>query len=563
MATKQSSGSSLPGFWLVAGDATVTAHGDAAPLSPNPLGSAPASPARPASRVVAAVASADGGGYWLAYADGTVVAFGDAGFAGDAPSGGLTVDDIVGMAATPDGGGYWLVGADGGVFSFGDAAFHGSLPSASPAHAVTGHPARMVGMAPSMDGGGYWLVGADGGVFSFGDAAFHGSAGRVHLNRPVVAVAATVDGGGYWLVGADGGVFGFGDAVFAGSATGAASAAAVVGISPTFDGGGYWVARADGRVAAFGDAPTAATPLPPIPASTGATATAAAPPLAPIVAIVASGRLVPSDYVNWTHQAAASCPGLSWTVLAAIAKVESGFGRSTLPGVQSGSNSAGAEGPMQFLPTTFAGYDHPVRADRAATPASGVTPASPYDPIDAVWAAARMLCANGGAHPQTLSRAVFAYNHAGWYVNQVEALAASYQPQTRSASRVARAALAAAESQFGVAYLWGGESPGEAFDCSGLVQWAYRSAGVDLPRTSQTQWAALPHLPSGAALQPGDLVFFAGSDGTMTAPGHVGIYLGDGQMINAPYTGTVVRVDTIDWTDYVGAARPADLRTFS
>jgi cell wall-associated NlpC family hydrolase len=174
-----------------------------------------------------------------------------------------------------------------------------------------------------------------------------------------------------------------------------------------------------------------------------------------------------------------------------------------------------------------------------------------------------MLCVDGGAHPQTVAAAIFAYNHAGWYVNEVEALAASYRPQTRTASTIARAALAAAESQFGVAYLWGGESPGEAFDCSGLVQWAYRTAGIDLPRTSQTQWAALTHLPAGAALRPGDLVFFAGSDGTMTAPGHVGIYLGNGLMINAPYTGTVVRVDTIDWTDYVGATRPADLRTSS
>jgi cell wall-associated NlpC family hydrolase len=67
----------------------------------------------------------------------------------------------------------------------------------------------------------------------------------------------------------------------------------------------------------------------------------------------------------------------------------------------------------------------------------------------------------------------------------------------------------------------------------------------------------LAHLSASTPLQPGDLVFFAGSDGTMTAPGHVGIYIGNGQMINAPYTGTVVRIDTIDWTDYVGAARPA------
>jgi cell wall-associated NlpC family hydrolase len=174
-----------------------------------------------------------------------------------------------------------------------------------------------------------------------------------------------------------------------------------------------------------------------------------------------------------------------------------------------------------------------------------------------MWAAARMLCANGAGEPSTLSQAIFAYNHATWYVNQVEALAASYQLDTTPPGTGSdQAALAAARTQLGVPYIWGGEAPYVGFDCSGLVQWAYLQAGIELPRTSQAQWTALPHLPAGAALQPGDLVFFAGSDGSMTAPGHVGIYVGNGQMLNAPYTGTDIRIDTIDWTDYVGAARP-------
>src|SRR5207245_10438548 len=61
-----------------------------------------------------------------------------------------------------------------------------------------------------------------------------------------------------------------------------------------------------------------------------------------------------------------------------------------------------------------------------------------------------------------------------------------------------------------------------AFDCSGLTMMAYRAAGIAIPRTSQQQWAAEPHVRAGQE-QPGDLVFFVGSDGTMTAPGHVGI----------------------------------------
>ena len=531
MGAKLATGSSLPGFWLVRNDGTVTSYGDAADLGANAA-------TNTSAPLVDSVATPDGGGYWTVSADGTVAGAGDARVFGSA-TGMALAEPIVGMAATPDGAGYWLVGADGGVFSFGDAAFHGSLAGRT-------LNSRVVAMAASADGKGYLLVGSDGGVYTFGDAPFHGSLGRARLASPVVGVATTTDGGGYWLVGADGGVFPYGDASFAGSAaTRPSSKAAVVGIAPTFDGGGYWIAYSDGTVAAFGDAPSTNSPTP----------GSRTPP--PVVAIVGATRLVPSDYVSWTRQAAATCPGLSWTVLAAIAKVESDFGRSTLPGVQSGSNPAGAQGPMQFLPATFAAYSQPV-------PTGGITPASPYDPLDSVRAAARLLCANGGGQSDTLSQAIYAYNHANWYVAQVEALAASYQLQTAGAgSRAASLALALARTQMGVPYRWGGETPGIGFDCSGLVQWAYSRAGILLPRTSQQQWASLPHLPVGSALHPGDLVFFAGSDGTMTAPGHVGIYIGDGQMIDAPYTGAVVRADTIDWTDYVGAAPPGPSRPTS
>jgi len=119
------------------------------------------------------------------------------------------------------------------------------------------------------------------------------------------------------------------------------------------------------------------------------------------------------------EQAAATCPGLPWTVLAAIGTVESGNGTSDLPGVHSGANPAGAQGPMQFEPATFAEYDTPV-------PPGGASPPSPYDPTDAVYAAARMLCANGARDGADISGAVFAYNHATWYVNEVLSLARSY-----------------------------------------------------------------------------------------------------------------------------------------
>jgi cell wall-associated NlpC family hydrolase len=69
---------------------------------------------------------------------------------------------------------------------------------------------------------------------------------------------------------------------------------------------------------------------------------------------------------------------------------------------------------------------------------------------------------------------------------------------------------------------------------------AYRAAGITIPRTGQQQWASGPRIPASQA-RPGDLVFFAGSDGTMTAPGHVGIVSGHNTMIDAPHTGQVVR----------------------
>ena len=74
-------------------------------------------------------------------------------------------------------------------------------------------------------------------------------------------------------------------------------------------------------------------------------------------------------------------------MLAAIGTVETGSGQSNAPGVWSGANSAGAEGPMQFEPATFAAY--------ATVGPSGTSPASPYDPVDAVYTAAALLCANG------------------------------------------------------------------------------------------------------------------------------------------------------------------------
>lgn len=107
--------------------------------------------------------------------------------------------------------------------------------------------------------------------------------------------------------------------------------------------------------------------------------------------------------------------------------------------------------------------------------------------------------------------------------------------------------IAAAASYRGVPYFFGGTSR-QGIDCSGLVWAAARAVGVNVPRTSQDQYAALPHVPANQ-IRPGDLIFSAGTDGSARAPGHVGIYVGSDRILEASHTGTVVHVLPYD-TDY-------------
>jgi cell wall-associated NlpC family hydrolase len=122
-------------------------------------------------------------------------------------------------------------------------------------------------------------------------------------------------------------------------------------------------------------------------------------------------------------------------------------------------------------------------------------------------------------------------------------------------------AIGYAKDQIGKPYLWGGTGP-DAYDCSGLVMEAYAAAGVTIPRTSQEQWADLPHAGSP---QAGDLVFFPGEDGTRESPGHVGMVLASNSMIQAYAEGFPVEISSyglssslegIQDGDVIGYARP-------
>ena len=188
----------------------------------------------------------------------------------------------------------------------------------------------------------------------------------------------------------------------------------------------------------------------------------------------------PPAWLTLYQQAAATCPGLAWSVLAAVGTVESRSGQSTAPGVRSGANSAGAEGPMQFEPGTFDAY--------ATVGPGGARPPSPYDPVDAVYTAAALLCADGAGSAATLRAAVDDYNHATTYVDTVLTLALSFQ-QDPSTSGTVVAALSFAAQQLGTPYVWGGTGDG-GFDCSGSgpgrLPDARGSPCPGWPRTSST-----------------------------------------------------------------------------
>lgn len=127
-----------------------------------------------------------------------------------------------------------------------------------------------------------------------------------------------------------------------------------------------------------------------------------------------------------------------------------------------------------------------------------------------------------------------------------------------AADAAAVQAIAYARQQLGKPYCWGGTGMG-CFDCSGLVMEAYAAAGVSIPRTSEAQWASLPHIPA-SQVRPGDLVFFPGADGTWSAPGHVAMVLSGTTMLQAYAAGYPIEVSPLNGDGaggIVGYARPS------
>jgi cell wall-associated NlpC family hydrolase len=309
-----------------------------------------------------------------------------------------------------------------------------------------------------------------------------------------------------------------------------------------------------------------------------------------------SANGIPAALVPVIAQAGTACPEFPAPIIAAELQQESGFNANAV-------SPSGAQGIAQFMPDTWPSY--------------GV--GSPFDPTAAIPAQAKYLCemagqiraadANGLIHltVSVTEAALFGYNAGLGAVlasgNGVptNSQSADYVPRIMTMARTqfsaagtttgggvhaaaapvppgagtgcgpvtltgvgsggggpaAQKIVAAAQSQLGVPYVWGGVSPGVGLDCSGLTQFAFAQAGITLPRVAQDQYAATSStaLPGGftpAAYQPGDLLFW----GTASNIHHVAIAIGNGQLIEAPDVGQNVSTRPIYESDFFGATRP-------
>ncbi|TWP33136.1 peptidoglycan DD-metalloendopeptidase family protein [Leekyejoonella antrihumi] len=268
---------------------------------------------------------------------------------------------------------------------------------------------------------------------------------------------------------------------------------------------------------------------------------------------------IKADYIAAGHEY-----GIPWTLLAGIGMEETGQGRNT------GTSSAGAVGLMQFLPTTFARY---------GVDGDGDGHINIRDDADSVFTAAHYLVASGAKDGTSgVVQAILAYNHATWYVNDVLYYAQAYGggtitdcPTPIPVGPYGRAAVAAARSWLGLPYIYGGGNQfgptRGGFDCSGLVMAVvYRATGdrLLLPHSSAADHSTgrLRTVATGSGtgpldvskLAPGDVIVF--NVPTDPTPwGHVGIYVGGGQIIHAPRPGTVVRIEPLAAMGYPWEAR--------
>ncbi|PRY09925.1 NlpC/P60 family protein [Kineococcus rhizosphaerae] len=313
-----------------------------------------------------------------------------------------------------------------------------------------------------------------------------------------------------------------------------------------------------------------------------------------------------------TNTVAPQCTGMRWSILAGVAQVESNLaaGRTISPTGEvspriigpalNGSGVGGnrtpiydtdggrfdgdtvydrAVGAWQFIPSSWAIYGRDGNGDGLA---------DPHNVYDNALGAVVHLCGTGAkdlSNRDQLRQTIYGYNRSWTYVDKVLANIDTFDQigvaaggaAVPEASGRAAVIIAAARKWTGTPYAWGGGSgrPGPGgtvlggpsrgfaqgagtigFDCSGLTQYAYAAAGIQLPRVSSQQALQGQRIPRSAGLEavaPGDLIFFGSNPAAGTGIYHVAIYLGGGQMIDAPRTGTFVREEAVWMSSYAGA----------
>jgi cell wall-associated NlpC family hydrolase len=220
--------------------------------------------------------------------------------------------------------------------------------------------------------------------------------------------------------------------------------------------------------------------------------------------------------------------------------------------------------PVEAAPVPAPADPEPVRAVDSAdaivvqstTPAVSPAPAT----VSPAPAAQQTRPAVAPRHVRRVAAVVSAPAPAQVPLAPIPFQAIAFNPQAwlhnNPASPTGASAVAIAQHYLRVPYRWGGAIPATGFDCSGLTRFVYAQLGVNLPHYAASQFAAFPKLDP-AELQPGDLVFF---EPTFDGPGHVALYIGHDQMIEAPHTGALVRISSFSGAaarmGFLGAVRP-------
>ncbi|BAH50780.1 NlpC/P60 family protein [Rhodococcus opacus] len=321
--------------------------------------------------------------------------------------------------------------------------------------------------------------------------------------------------------------------------------------------------------------PESASPAPVFlsspPADEGDATTGTGSVLQPVPAAFPRASLAPVGaialFAPWLRKAGAICDGITPATIAALYAAENGFRYGATAPV----SPSGALGPGQFMPGTWAIYGKDADEDGKAD-VLGIA--------DPVMASGNLLCdmheqidawkRQGRVSGDTLDLTIAAYNAGSGavlrsggmpsgspdYENQTKPYVAKIRGSEPSFAQLLAPLIGiplgdgaggrvveSAVRYLGLPYVWGGgniDGPsGGGFDCSGLTSFAvHAAAGIALPRTSETQWNVGQEIPMDQA-RPGDLLFGNWQSG---GPGHVAIYIGNGQMIHAPTTGDVVRI---------------------